>query len=98
MKKSDFLTVLSLILILAALLSGNSASAVTLDEYLTQVKQESLGYKSTSEQSEASSLKSRGRIFILLRVFSRMCDLVMMANRNLLRLSNTTVSIWKTIR
>lgn len=59
MKKSDILNIASLVLIIAALLSGNSASAVTLNEYIDQVKQESLGYKSSNEQAEASSLKTR---------------------------------------
>lgn len=59
MKKSDVLKFSSLTLIFAALLSGNSASALSLNEYLGQVKQESLGYKASDEQAEASALRSR---------------------------------------
>jgi len=59
MKRSDILKFSSLGLIFIALLASNSASALSLEEYLGQVKQESSGYKSTREQAEASSLKSR---------------------------------------
>lgn len=59
MKKMDMLKVGSFAVIVAALLVGQSASALSLNDYLEQVKQESLGYKSTSEQAEAASLKSR---------------------------------------
>ncbi|WP_413943220.1 TolC family protein [Bdellovibrio sp. HCB-162] len=59
MKKSDILKFSSLTLIFAALLSANSASALSLNEYLGQVQQQSSGYKASSEQAEASALKSR---------------------------------------
>jgi outer membrane protein TolC len=51
---------MSVILIGAALLLLDSrAHALTVNEYLNQVKQESLGYKGQKEQSEGAALKSR---------------------------------------
>ena len=51
---------MSLIFIgLALLLLDNRAHALTVNEYLNQVKQESLGYKGQKEQSEGAALKAR---------------------------------------
>ncbi|MEN0057354.1 MAG: TolC family protein [Bdellovibrio sp.] len=59
MTRSDILKLGSFALITAALLLGPPASALSLSEYLQQVKEKSLGYQANSEQSEASRLKSR---------------------------------------
>lgn len=59
MNRSDVLKVFNLGLIIAALLSGGPAPALTVKEYLNQVKEESLGYKASDHQAEASHLKSR---------------------------------------
>lgn len=51
---------MSALLIGAALLLLESrAHAITLNEYINQVKQENLGYKGQREQSEGAALKSR---------------------------------------
>ncbi|WP_413568554.1 TolC family protein [Bdellovibrio sp. HCB117] len=71
MKRSDVLNIASFSLILAATLVGNSASAMNLSEYLDQVKQHSLGYKASSEQAEASQLKTReADLFFTPRLFA----------------------------
>lgn len=49
----------SLAVIVSGLVFAGSASAVSLDEYLGQVKSESLGYKSNIEQATAAQLKTR---------------------------------------
>ncbi|MFV8257738.1 TolC family protein [Bdellovibrio bacteriovorus] len=46
-------------LICGTLLHGASASALTLNEYLDQVKGDSTAYKGSAEQSEGAQLKSR---------------------------------------
>lgn len=47
------------VLICGTLLHGASASALTLNEYLDQVKGDSKAYKGTTEQSEGAQLRSR---------------------------------------
>lgn len=59
MKKTEMMKVGSLLLITAALLSANPSSALSLNDYLNQVKQQSLGLKATDEQAEASALSTR---------------------------------------
>lgn len=59
MKRSKLTKPMSLALIGAALLFNSQADAITLNEYLNQVKQESSGYKAQAEQAEASGLQSR---------------------------------------
>ena len=59
MKKIEILKIGSLTVVLAAVLMGQKASALTFNEYMTAVQSESLGYKASSEQAEAANLKSR---------------------------------------
>ena len=59
MKRSKLTKPLSLALVGAALLIEPQAHALSLNEYLNQVKQESLGYKGQNEQAEAAALRSR---------------------------------------
>lgn len=47
------------ILVAVALMCGSRSLAVSLDDYLNQVKQESLGYKASAEQTDSAELKSR---------------------------------------
>jgi outer membrane protein TolC len=58
-KNPEMIKVGSLLLILAALLSANPSHALSLNEYLNQVKQQSLGLKASDEQAEASKLSGR---------------------------------------
>lgn len=46
-------------LLLSAALSGTQAGALTLNEYMNQVKGQNTGYQGSSEQSEGAALKSR---------------------------------------
>ncbi|WP_413288130.1 TolC family protein [Bdellovibrio sp. HCB337] len=46
-------------LLLSAALSGPQAGALTLNEYMNQVKGQNTGYQGTSTQSEGAGLKSR---------------------------------------
>lgn len=59
MKKKEILKIGSLTVVLAAVLMGQKASALTLTEYMTEVQRESLGYKASSEQASAAGLKER---------------------------------------
>lgn len=59
MKKPELMKVGSLLLVTAAVLSANPSSAMSLNDYLNQVKQQSLGLKASDQQAEASALSAR---------------------------------------
>lgn len=59
MKNPELMKVGSLLLVTAALLSANPSSAFSLNDYLNQVKQQSLGLKASDEQAKASALSVR---------------------------------------
>ncbi len=59
MDRPDIIKISSLLLIAAALLATHNSSALSLNEYLSQVKQESLGVKASNEQASASALQKR---------------------------------------
>lgn len=59
MKKFDFINFSSVFLIVGALVLADTAQALNLNEYLEQVRRESLGVKGMEQQIEAAALKSR---------------------------------------
>lgn len=71
MKRFDFINFSSVLLIMGALVLADTAHAMSLNEYLEQVRRESLGVKGTQQQVEASALKAReADLYFIPRLFA----------------------------
>lgn len=71
MKRKQQSLIRNLAVLVSGLVFATSASALSLEDYLSQVKESSLGYKANYEQAEAANLKMReADLFFTPRLFA----------------------------